>query len=367
MGTEYEHDIQELIWQSYDLPYGSKAKISLLEQAVRLADTHNDDEEAFDARKELMQAAVFSGKSDVFLNAFAWCLAKCDADAETFPHDNLLWEFKWAFTSIGYLPTISVEQLEKLAQDMERVYRLCDCSMRAVYGARSALAISFGNPEQALKWHDKAESAPRDHTADCRACEVDTKVGLLVDSHDYAKALEIAKPIIAGDMSCAGVPHWTFGYLVLPMLEAGRGQELLQHIKRSYKKTADNLDFFASISKFMLFYALVGQLNEAVTLINRHTGWLEETIDPDDRMKFFLAVYVTLSKYAKTHKTIKLHLPETFAAYQASGEYVVDQLAGYCLGESQTIAQGYDDRNGNDYFMTMVSDYQAYVDTDYSL
>ena len=46
--------------------------LAVLEEAVRIADAHNDEELGFDARQQLIQAATFGGAPDVSLVALAY-------------------------------------------------------------------------------------------------------------------------------------------------------------------------------------------------------------------------------------------------------------------------------------------------------
>jgi len=75
--SDHRDRIEELVGQASVLDNGA-ARVALIEEAVRLADAHNDTASGFHARMELVSAAMSAGQPDVMLVAFSWCLSQCD-------------------------------------------------------------------------------------------------------------------------------------------------------------------------------------------------------------------------------------------------------------------------------------------------
>jgi hypothetical protein len=65
----HREQIKSLISQAESLPFGD-TKVSLLEQAVKIADVHQDEEMGYETRDELITAATFSGKAHLTLVHF---------------------------------------------------------------------------------------------------------------------------------------------------------------------------------------------------------------------------------------------------------------------------------------------------------
>src|SRR4051812_42838167 len=86
-------DLRALLVKALRLARGP-AQVAVAEEAVRLADAHNDPVAGFVARKRLIEASTQGGRPDVLLVAFSWCLARCDADPQRFKEGDLLWNFK---------------------------------------------------------------------------------------------------------------------------------------------------------------------------------------------------------------------------------------------------------------------------------
>ena len=88
MTGDFRSQVDELYEQAYGLPDGP-SKLALLEEAIRLADTHQDAALGDEIRADLVRAATFSGYPEKALVAFSWRLAQADRDPDNFSEDNL--------------------------------------------------------------------------------------------------------------------------------------------------------------------------------------------------------------------------------------------------------------------------------------
>src|SRR6059036_1785638 len=93
--NDHADQIERLLGQASVLPHGS-TRVDLCEEAVRIADLHNDTALAYRSRQELMDAACFGGRPDLLVVAFTWCLAVFDRGEESgIALYELLWRMKW--------------------------------------------------------------------------------------------------------------------------------------------------------------------------------------------------------------------------------------------------------------------------------
>jgi hypothetical protein len=72
-----EMSFEDLMEEAYDLP-GEKAKLELLEQAVRVADAAGDLDQGYEARSEIVETGSFHGYPMKALVAFSWQLGQYD-------------------------------------------------------------------------------------------------------------------------------------------------------------------------------------------------------------------------------------------------------------------------------------------------
>ena len=131
MTADFETRHAELLAQADELSDGL-AKLMLLEEAVRLADTHQDLKKGFAGREALIHTATFGGFPEKALVAFSWCLAQSDRDPQTFPDQRILWKYKWIMDSIAGFPQVSREQITKMMEDMRGRYLRSGRSMKPI-------------------------------------------------------------------------------------------------------------------------------------------------------------------------------------------------------------------------------------------
>src|SRR5262245_42845756 len=142
--SDYQREIAELLYQAEEMGRGP-AQVALVEQAVQIADVHNDREAAFAARDELIEAATFSGRIDLALVAFSWCLAQCDRSPEDFDQDQMLWKYKWVIENLADFPQISKRQIDDMFADMERRFVAAGSTRHAVHQIRRDVAVNMGD------------------------------------------------------------------------------------------------------------------------------------------------------------------------------------------------------------------------------
>src|SRR5262249_45239648 len=239
MSMHYLDQIDELLGKANALGHGP-AQIALVEEAVNLADQHNDADAGFDARLEFVSAALFAGQPDRMLVAFAWMLAQFDRDPELYDAHRLLWQYKWVVNALPDFPQITRTQIEEMFADMERRYRAAGASMETIFFKKRAVAYKMGDLPAAGEGHRALAGLPRDELSDCLACEMDAKVEYLFVHHEYEQGVAAAGPILRGRYTCSEVPQVTYAQLLVPLLRLERGDEAAQHHLVGYKMIARN-------------------------------------------------------------------------------------------------------------------------------
>lgn len=228
--------ITELIDQAEELEYGP-TKVALLEEAVREADTSTDLEAGFYARLELITAATFSGAKEKAMVAFSWCLGQVDANPEVFDEEDLMWQYKWVVEELVAYPQISRQQIGDMLEDMQRRYTRLGISLRPVHYLRWTNGMRMGDLDLAMAEAEKWYAAPRDHFADCTACERNKHAELAIRLGKNEEALELARAILAGKLKCESIPHSTYALVLKPLMRLGRIDEARHyHEKRSEER-----------------------------------------------------------------------------------------------------------------------------------
>jgi hypothetical protein len=348
--TDYRTQIEDLRDQAYVLPEGP-TKLAFLEEAVRLADVHQDVVLGDAVRKELINAATFSGYPEKALVAFSWRLAQSDRDPEKFPERGLLWEYKWIADSLTCFPQISRQQLDDALDDMARRSERSGAGLRAVYKLRWQSAVDMRQPDVAREYYRKWMQTPRDWNTDCAACEQDDHVEFHLFVGEKEKALQFAEPILAGSLRCATIPHNTFARVLVPLVQLGQMDKAAVYHRKGYRMIYNNRKFLTAISSHLTFFVLTDNLAPALRLLEKHLDWTLESKDLLTQWRFLLATRFCLRRVGESgQNTLKLRLPKTTPWYRDDGNYELPVVSAWIEEQCRDLAARFDARNGNDGF-----------------
>jgi hypothetical protein len=325
-------------------------KLALLEECVRIADTHHDVVVGDGIRGDLIKTATFAGAPEKALVAFSWRLAQCDRDPEEFDEASLLWEYKWIADSLGGFPQISRQKIEEMLEDMTRRYQRCGASLRPIHKLRCTLALDMCDRKAArthfMLWKRTARAWP----SDCTACDQNSMVRFAAATGKDEQALELAQPILKGSMSCAEIPHATLAHVLLPLVRLEREGEAMPLHHRGYRLVSNNRKFLPEIAEHLVFLVLTDNLPRAVKLLEKHLEWALAATDLKARFDFYNAVRFLLAQLAVAGRDrMRLKLPH-FPARQEYGEYEIAALRKWFDDEASALAAKFDARNGNDGF-----------------
>ncbi|HOQ36363.1 MAG TPA: hypothetical protein PK033_02400 [Acetivibrio sp.] len=346
----------EKLLSEIDLMPDGKAKLLMLEEAARIADSQNDLKAGFDIREEIVHQGVFYGHHLNAIIAFSWRLAQCEKNPHLFDISDLLWEYKWIVEEIYKFPDVPSEKIEQLFEDMKDKYNREGASLRPYYCIKCKYLYSSGFKERAEELYFKWINSPRDGYSDCRACDIDNQVLYLLYIKDYEKAFEMAQPILSGRLKCAEIPHLTYAELLLPSLETGRLNDAQIFHEKGYKLIYKNKDFLESMSKHLLYLTVV-DVNKAVNIFEKHFQWAFETHTIFFKFEFYLASWVMFTKLKKLGKEqLKIHLQKDCNIIEKYKLNTIDDIIAWFEKETTDMANKFNLRNGNDHFNGVIQE-----------
>ena len=359
MSEDHAARVEELLDEASLLEDGP-AKVMLLEEAARVADTHGDAELGFVARQDLIHAATFGGYPEKALVAFTWSLAHCDrAEGGQLGH-SMLWKYKWIANVLPEFPHITLAQIGGVLDDMTARYEKAGMSLRAVHKLRCGTAMGMGDRSAARAHHRAWQQAPADAVSDCAACERNHRVKYLFFQGKDEQGLAHAGPILQGRLRCAEIPHATLAHVLLPLVRLGRLEEAMAYHRQGLRLVTRNRSFVREVAMHMTFLALTDNLGHAVRLLERHLPWALEKEGQARRFDFFLAARLVLDRLAASGKSaVRLRLPQGFALHSESGKYDVGELADWFDADLQALAARFDARNGTDRFARRIAENRA--------
>ncbi len=347
-------DIDRLMAEAEKLPHGP-ARIAMVEEAVRIADSRNDLPEAFKCRLELVSAASSGGQPDVKLVAFSWCLSQFDRDNKLFggraTEIDLLWKYKWIAGALPAFHQILREQIAATVEDLRRRYRADGSTMHAVYDEECSIAISMGDKPAAEAAQKRLAATKRDTFSNCAACVQDRLVSFHRCFDRHAEAVIAAAPILSGRLKCGTVPHRTYPKLMMSLFNLDRLPEAMHYHRIGYPMVASNPGHIAYVDDHIRFLALTGNGTRALRLTHKHLRAALAYVSLNTRYAFLRDVRL-LFRLLKEEgvKTAALSLPDDHPLASAAGRVKVPEFGNWLDADCRRIAALYDARNGNDDF-----------------
>ncbi|MEW4368737.1 hypothetical protein [Paenibacillus kandeliae] len=351
--SEYftDRECMELYEQACELPDG-RAKIELLEQAVRIADRLGDIKGAYTIRTELVETAVFNGYALKAITHFSWQLGQFDRDPSAYWERNLLWSYKWIVSNSLHFPQISRQQLMELMQDMRDRFVRAGYTERTYYGNLFTFYIHTGEFELADEYYEKVQQMEREDISDCSACERNEIVDYLVASGRDEESLEAADDILKGKLSCAEVPHLTMAVVLLPLYRLGRNKEAVRYQRKNYSMICDNRDFLRSIGEHIAYLTYADPFH-GLELYEQYAEWSLDCDSLLDRMYFHAYAAGLFRVLAQEDVQFQLRLPESYPYVEDRTD--VQSLSRHLQEMALELAEQFDQRNGTPYYSGVVS------------
>ncbi|MGG4144413.1 hypothetical protein ABEW34_14915 [Paenibacillus algorifonticola] len=341
-----EHDFEDLMDQAYDLPPGA-AKLEVLEAAVRIADAEGDVENAFEARGEIVETAIFHGYPLKAIIAFSWQLGQSDQEPDNYDSSDLMWSYKWIVGNISNFPEIPMSQIQELVEDLGKRYKEHGYSRRTYLYYRSRLALSHGKLNEAKDFLEQMMKVDRDYMTDCIACEQNHIVELYAQLGEDEQALKAAEPILSGKMKCAEVPHITLPHLLSPLLRQGSSEEAQKLHTKGYRLVKGKRDLLDSVAQHIHYLTDVNPA-KAVEVVELHLAFILDHENPYEVMRFNLFTARLLKKLINEGSEVKLRLPASFLTVHEDTS--LPALAAHFEALALSAAKRFDARNGNDYY-----------------
>ncbi|MFF3618083.1 tetratricopeptide repeat protein [Streptomyces sp. NPDC002467] len=298
MTTMTREDIVRGLAENREAPNGSARNAHA--EALAGAAEASDDRALFrEALDNLINAYLYSSESSKMLVPFARLLQEYDKDPGAFSDwdaHSLFWQFKWVATAISDSPGIPLESAMGWLEEMERRYRTAGYSERPVREAELWLAHATGQDERAEQAFARWQAADRDTMSDCRACELNGQGQYAVLHGDDAEALDIWKPVLEGDLTCAEEPHRVLATSLLPLVRLGRTDEARSNHLRGYRLARGNDSLLPSVGRHIEFCALTGNESRGLEILAEHAPHVTPLANVDDRLAFHGGVLVLLRR-----------------------------------------------------------------------
>lgn len=337
--------LRRAMQENYEQPEGP-ARNARAEQLLVEAEKLKIPLAVIEALGHQLKVYNYSSEKDRMFVPFARLLRMWDERPEDFDEyetHSLHWVFKWVSSGMVGQPHVPLASIEKWLGEMEHRYRLAGHSERAVRSTEFAVARSIGDLERAGRAYTAWLAADRDSMADCHACELHDQGWWLVERGADAEALELWRPVLEGEYTCAHEPHAVLASSLLPLLRLDRADEARAHHLRGFRLVRSMESMRGAYADHVEFCVLTGNEARALELLAERPAYFTDSGEPRSRMDF-LAVVALL-----TDRLTALGFGAQSVPGPAGRVWTAAELAVHARVEALSLAGRFDGRNGTTY------------------
>ncbi|MFE2066865.1 tetratricopeptide repeat protein [Streptomyces sp. NPDC059467] len=332
------------------------ARNARAEQLLLAAEKLNIPLAVIEALGHQLKVYNYSSEKDRMFVPFARLLRMWDERPEDFDEyetHSLHWVFKWMSAGMLDQPHIPLASIEKWLGEMEHRYRLAGHSERAVRSAEFSVAGHIGDLTRAEQAYAAWLAADRDRMADCHACELHGQGGWQLRNGRDAEALELWRPVLEGEYSCAHEPHTVLASSLAPLLRLGRVDEARAHHLRGFRLVRPMESMRGAYADHVEFCALTGNEARGLELLAERPAYFTDTGQPRSRLDFMAVVTLLMERLTE------LGLGEQRVPGPAGRVWTAEELAVHARVETEELAARFDARNGTSYVGDQVRERMA--------
>ena len=329
-------------------------KVNLLKQAINLADANNDLDWGFDLRIDLLSNEMNTSHRSNSFPAYAWLLNTYDSNPDLFNEEDFLWEYKWMAIAARRSVGISRQQVEDIMDDMRMRMNRNGYTDRAFYNIKMHWHLFIGEIEEARNCLKLQDEASRDGMSHCVVCELDARVEFDLIDGNFDKAIALAHDLITKKQTCGRLPFSTFCNFVLYMGKAGdsraeeyliRAEEELAGIENKNPFLEDVAHFFEKVTQLMR-YMSIRHKEKALKYFEKYAEW---EVDAEDAFSYDFSLAAV--SILKNGEQCTLNMSPKLPYYRSDNTYNLKELYDHYYTKAHDLAQRFDARHGNSYFM----------------
>ncbi|KJK37753.1 tetratricopeptide repeat protein [Streptomyces variegatus] len=261
-------------------------------------------------------------------------------DFDAYETHSLHWVFKWVSAGMLDQPHIPLASIEKWLGEMEHRYRLAGHSERAVRSAEHSVAAHVGDVARAERAYAAWLAADRDAMADCPACELHGQGWWQAEQGRDAEALELWRPVLAGEYVCAHEPHTALASSLVPLLRLGREEEARSNHLRGVRLVRAMESMRGAYAEHVEFCALTGNEARGLELLAERPAYFTDDGHPQSKLDFMSVVALLMDRLTG------LGLGDRQVPGPAGREWTARELAAHAREQALALAARFDERNG---------------------
>jgi tetratricopeptide (TPR) repeat protein len=322
------------------------ARNARAEELLTAAEKLNIPLAVIEALGHQLKVYNYSSEKGKMFVPFARLLRMWDERPEDFDEyetHSLHWVFKWVSSGMLDQPHIPLASIEKWLGEMEHRYRLAGHSERAVRSAEHSVAAHVGDLARAERAYAAWLAADGDTMADCHACELHGQGWWQAERGRDAEALELWRPVLEGEYTCAHEPHTALASSLVPLLRLGRLDEARANHLRGFRLVRAMESMRGAYAEHVEFCALTGNEARGLELLAERPAYFTDDGQPQSKLEFMSVVALLMDRLTG------LGLGDRQVPGPAGRAWAARELAAHARAEALALAARFDERNGTTY------------------
>ena len=201
--------------------------------------------------------------------------------------ESCLWKFKWIVSGIAKSSIIERELIDEVNEAMLFYYERMELSLAAYYKALMNQNIDMGDAREARSNYELWKKLAKDDMADC---EASGEIAYLNFAGEHEAALELAAPILSGELTCSEVPHITYAPILFSMIALGRTWEAKTLLQKAAATIESNPRVINEIAPLIEIAVRLDERETALNLARKHSAAILDGNDDLNDLRFFIAV-----------------------------------------------------------------------------
>ncbi|NDW18565.1 hypothetical protein D0T53_06505 [Dysgonomonas sp. 216] len=322
-------------------------KITLLKQAINIADANNDVDWGYDLRMDIIYQEKGTAHCIESIPAFTWILDTVDANPDLFEDNNIMLEYKWMVAAALRNSSFSVAQIEHIREDFKR---------RMIKNGQGTFTYNLlmmqwymqtGEYDMARRYQALKDKDQPDEVSFCKACWINLDSELELLSGNTEKALTIADDLFTKRDTCKYEPFNTLSFFAYQLAQQNndRAKAYLTDAENELSQVEQLESYMLLNISYMIYCASIYDENGAWMLFEKFADW---SIGAEDYFTFYFSA--NMLRLTNKEGIKSLNLSARLPYFSKNGEYNLLELNKYFYNTALALATKFDGRNGNNFF-----------------
>ncbi|OKL50341.1 hypothetical protein [Boudabousia marimammalium] len=350
-----EIEIENKLEEATGFPWGP-ARSAAIAEAVTWADEGEYTKLQIRGRIDLINAYLRGGQDERMIAPFVWLLNLTEQhpeDSDDDVREMVRWFFKTAVTTLANNPSVSLQQIDRLLEQMHTYYLADGASLHAYYRVHAQVDMICGRMESAEEYLNLWRSSTRDENSDCLGCDPLQEIIFFDWNEQWDETIASGLPSIAETDTCEAQPFRTQTAVLDALSRTGRAASAWECHLSSWRAMRSDVDDLVHMGRHLTYLGRLEATNRSLRAIREVLPFLSETSIIVDTMWFTAGLTVALESLAQTgHGDEKLGVrasanePVGFPGLEST--LTVAEALPIVRDTALTIAKQFDERNGND-------------------